>query len=63
MSRAWGASDKEVDSVTLDKVCSAVKTNCGGLEDGQRFESIAGNAEAECKGGMNGGPPMEVLAM
>jgi len=63
MSRAWGASDKDVDSVRLDRVCSAVKTNRGGLEDGQRLESIAGNADAECNGEMNGGPPMQVSAM
>ena len=46
MLKALDANDKQVDSVRLDRACSAVETKCGGLVDGQRFESIEGRADA-----------------
>jgi hypothetical protein len=57
MLKELDANDKQVDSVKLDRACSAVATNCGGFVDGQRFDSMAGRADAQCNGSMNGGPP------
>lgn len=57
MLKELDANDKQVDSVRLDRACSAVETNCGGCVDGQRFDSMAGRADAQCNGAMNGGPP------
>lgn len=46
MLKELDANDKQVDSVKLDRACSAVETSCGGFVDGQRFDNMAGSADA-----------------
>lgn len=57
MLKELDANDRQVDSIRLDRACRAAETNCDGFVDGQRFDSMAGRADAQCNGAINCGPP------
>ena len=46
-----------VEFARFERARREASTSCDGLLEGQRFESMAGKTEADCRGARNGGPP------
>jgi hypothetical protein len=58
VSTLWPFDANAAESARFDKALSDARTNCDGLLDGQRFERMAGRAEADWRGARKDGPPM-----
>lgn len=46
------------ESARLESARRAARTNCDGLLEGHRFDSMAFKANVDCNGARNDGPPI-----